>query len=71
MQSLVRGTSLRSIALELDSTPGPVAIAWVRVQPWRAIPILGARIESQLRENLGGLRLELGDEYLERLNALL
>ena len=50
-------------------TPAQVAIAWVRAQPWHTIPIVGARTESQLRENLGALEVELADEQLDRLAA--
>lgn len=65
-----RARALSSIAHELDATPAQVAIAWVTAQPWRAVPILGARTEAQLRENLDGLRLQLDDEHLDRLDAL-
>jgi aryl-alcohol dehydrogenase-like predicted oxidoreductase len=57
-----------AVADELGATPSQVAIAWVRAQPWPMIPILGARTEPQLRENLGALELELADEHLDRLN---
>jgi aryl-alcohol dehydrogenase-like predicted oxidoreductase len=53
---------------ELGVTPGQVATAWVLAQPWPIIPIVGARTEEQLRENLGALDVELTDELLERLN---
>jgi hypothetical protein len=49
--------------------PAQVAIAWVRAQPWHTIPIVGARSEAQLRENLGALEVELSQEQLERLDA--
>ena len=31
------------------------------------VPIVGARSDAQLRENLGALEVELGAEHLERL----
>jgi aryl-alcohol dehydrogenase-like predicted oxidoreductase len=58
-----------SVADEIDASPAQVAIAWVRAQPWHTIPILGARSESQLRENLGALDVELSAEQLERLGS--
>ena len=56
-----------AVADELGVTPAQVAIAWVRAQPWHTVPIVGARTESQLRENLGALEVELEREQLERL----
>jgi aryl-alcohol dehydrogenase-like predicted oxidoreductase len=58
-----------AVADELDASPAQVAIAWVRAQPWHTVPILGARSEGQLRDNLGALELELAPEHLERLAA--
>jgi aryl-alcohol dehydrogenase-like predicted oxidoreductase len=58
-----------AVAEEVDATPAQVAIAWVRAQPWQTIPIVGARSESQLRENLGALDVELAGEQVERLGA--
>jgi hypothetical protein len=34
------------------------------------VPIVGARTERQLRDNLGALEIELGEEQLERLAAV-
>jgi aryl-alcohol dehydrogenase-like predicted oxidoreductase len=58
-----------SVAEELGATPAQIAIAWVRAQPWHTVPIVGARSETQLRENLGALDIELTSEQLERLEA--
>jgi aryl-alcohol dehydrogenase-like predicted oxidoreductase len=58
-----------TVAEEVGSTPSQVAIAWVRAQPWLTVPIVGARSESQLRDNLGALELELPEEAVERLST--
>jgi aryl-alcohol dehydrogenase-like predicted oxidoreductase len=58
-----------AVADEVGATPSQVAIAWVRAQPWLTVPILGARSEAQLRENLGALDVELPEEAVERLGA--
>ena len=58
-----------AVAEEMDATPAQVAIAWVRAQPWHIVPIVGARREAQLRENLGSLDVHLSVEQLERLDA--
>jgi aryl-alcohol dehydrogenase-like predicted oxidoreductase len=59
-----------SVAEDVDATPAQVAIAWVRAQPWHLVPIVGARSEAQLRENLGALEVELSPEQIERLDAV-
>jgi aryl-alcohol dehydrogenase-like predicted oxidoreductase len=58
-----------AVAEEVGATPAQVAIAWVRAQPWQTIPIVGARTEAQLRENIGALDVELSPEQLGRLGA--
>ena len=59
-----------AVAGEVDATPAQIAIAWVRAQPWHLVPIVGARTEAQLRENLGALDVELSREQVERLDAV-
>ncbi|MFN8467617.1 MAG: aldo/keto reductase [Caldilineaceae bacterium] len=61
--------AVMEIAAELGRTPSQVAINWVRQQSPTIIPILGARRESQLRDNLGALEFTLSDEQLTRLAA--
>jgi aryl-alcohol dehydrogenase-like predicted oxidoreductase len=58
-----------AVAEEAGATPSQVAIAWVRAQPWLTVPIIGARSEAQLRDNLGALELELPEEALARLST--
>src|SRR5918992_1303720 len=58
-----------AVAEEVGATPSQVAIAWVRAQPWLTVPIIGARSESQLRDNLGALELKLSAQHVERLSG--
>lgn len=58
-----------AVAEEMGVTPSQVAIAWVRQQSNTIIPILGARTEAQVKENLDALKVHIGDEHLARLNA--
>jgi aryl-alcohol dehydrogenase-like predicted oxidoreductase len=58
-----------AVSEELCASPAQVAIAWVRAQPWHTVPIMGARSEMQLRDNLGALDVELSSEHVERLDA--
>ena len=60
---------LLELADETAHTPSQIAINWVRQRPFPMIPILGARSEAQLRDNLGSLDFELTAEQIERLNA--
>lgn len=59
---------LMDLAHEIGRTPSQVAINWVRQQPYRMIPILGARTEKQLQDNLGCLDFELTDEQIRSLS---
>jgi len=58
-----------AVSQEIGATPAQVAIAWIRAQPWHAVPIVGARTERQLRENLEALELELSSEHSDRLSS--
>jgi aryl-alcohol dehydrogenase-like predicted oxidoreductase len=57
------------IAEEIGRSPSQVAINWVRQQQDRAeiIPILGARTEIQMKDNLAVLDFELTPEQLAKL----
>ena len=57
-----------AVADEIGATPARVAIAWVRAQPWHIVPIVGARTEAQLRDNIGALEVDLSPEHLGRLS---
>jgi aryl-alcohol dehydrogenase-like predicted oxidoreductase len=59
-----------AVADELGATPAQVAVAWVRARPWHLVPIVGARSESQLRENLGALDVELSREHVDHLDEI-
>jgi aryl-alcohol dehydrogenase-like predicted oxidoreductase len=56
------------VAKEIECTPSQVAINWVRQRPHQMIPILGARTEKQLKDNLSCLDFELTGEQIDRLN---
>ena len=46
-------TVLIELAKEIGRIPSQVAINWVRQTPYQMIPIIGARTEKQLKDNLG------------------
>jgi aryl-alcohol dehydrogenase-like predicted oxidoreductase len=59
---------LMSLAEEIGRTPSQIAINWVRQQPYLVVPILGARSEKHLRDNMGCLDFELTPEQMTRLS---
>ena len=59
---------LMEVAREIGRTPSQVALNWMRHQPYHMIPIIGARSEKQLKDNLGCLDFELTAEQINRLN---
>jgi aryl-alcohol dehydrogenase-like predicted oxidoreductase len=61
---------LRDVAAEHGCSPAQAAIAWLldRPAPPAVIPILGARTEAQVVENLAGVELDLDEEALTRLD---
>lgn len=64
--------TLMGLAQDIGRTPSQVAINWVRQQsrPGFApiIPILGARTEAQIKDNLGCLDFDLTDDQLKHLS---
>ena len=60
------------IAKEIDRTPSQVALNWVRQKRKKPvmIPILGARTEAQIKDNLGCLDFGLEQDHLDHLNEL-
>ena len=61
---------LMKLAQEIGCTPSQVALNWARQRPFHIIPILGARSEKQLKDNLGCLDFELTGDQIERLNEV-
>ena len=59
---------LMKLAQEIGCTPSQVALNWARQRPFHMIPIIGARSEKQLQDNLGCLDFELTSDQIERLN---
>jgi aryl-alcohol dehydrogenase-like predicted oxidoreductase len=60
---------LGAVADEIGRSPSQVAISWVRQQPRDLVPILGARTEVQMKDNLGCLDLQLTANQIDRLSA--
>jgi aryl-alcohol dehydrogenase-like predicted oxidoreductase len=61
--------AVRSIADEHDGTMSQVSLAWLLSRPVVSSVVIGARTEAQLRDNLGGLELELTADEVQALDA--
>ena len=61
---------LRSVAEELGRSLSQVALAWIGRQAGVSTILLGTRTESQLRDNLASLGVDLTDDALARLNQV-
>jgi aryl-alcohol dehydrogenase-like predicted oxidoreductase len=60
---------LDETANQLGKTPAQVAINWVLQRPTVSSVIIGARNETQLRENLGAVGWRLSDDHIAKLDA--
>lgn len=56
------------MAKEIGCSASQLALAWIRHQSPRHIPIIGARTLEHLKDNLGCLDVTLNDDQLARLN---
>lgn len=60
--------AVQALAKEIGRTPSQVAIRWTMQKNKRVIPIIGAKKEGQLEENLASLDFSLTDEQMQRLD---
>ena len=70
-RNLFIAEEVQTIAEEINRTPSQVALNWIRQQNKSKgviIPIIGARTESQIKDNLGCLDFELNADHLKRLD---
>lgn len=59
---------VKEIASQIGSTPGQVALNWIRSQG--VIPMIGARTVEQVNENLACLDYTLTEEHIKELNEV-
>jgi aryl-alcohol dehydrogenase-like predicted oxidoreductase len=60
--------TVQAVAKETGHTSSQVSLAWLRQQPGLILPIVGARTEKQMRDNLGCLDVTLSAEQMKRLD---
>ncbi len=61
---------VKKIAKECGCTPSMVALNWVRQQSGVIIPIIGARTEGQIKDNIACLDCSLSESHINRLNEV-
>lgn len=61
---------LEKIAGQLHTSMSVLALKWLMQKGPNIIPIVGARNEKQLNENLKACELEIPQEYMEQLNEI-
>ena len=60
--------AVREVADEVNASPAQVALRWLMDYPdATVVPIVGARTEEQLDENVGAADVDLSDEQWERI----
>jgi aryl-alcohol dehydrogenase-like predicted oxidoreductase len=71
-KNLLIADEVQTIAKETGRTPSQVALNWIRQQKDRGviIPIIGARTEAQIKDNLGCLDFELSPNHMNRLDEI-
>jgi aryl-alcohol dehydrogenase-like predicted oxidoreductase len=67
-RNLAVADAVGEIAAETGHTPAQVALAWTLRNPAVTSPIIGARTQAQLADNLGALRVDLTAEQVTRLD---
>lgn len=68
--NLIIAEEVIKVAEKIGCSPSQVAINWVRQQPGVIIPIIGAKTESQLKDNLDCLKFTLNAEQMKKLDEV-
>ena len=61
---------VKEVAEDIGASPSQVALRWLMNRSDRVIPILGARTEEQIKDNLGVLNMELGADHDRKLDEI-
>jgi aryl-alcohol dehydrogenase-like predicted oxidoreductase len=71
-KNLSIANEVQTIAKEMGRTPSQIALNWIRQQRDRGviIPIVGARTEAQIKDNLGCLDFEISTNDMRRLDEI-
>lgn len=71
-KNLLIAQEVVNIGQQINRTPAQVALNWVRQLQEKCVigPILGARTETQIKDNLGILDFKLTNNQIEKLNEI-
>jgi aryl-alcohol dehydrogenase-like predicted oxidoreductase len=69
-RSLLIAEVVGQVSQEIGCSASQVALAWIRTQSSAAIPIIGARSPSHIKDNLACLDVVLSPEHLKRLDEV-
>jgi len=69
-QTLAIADVAAGVAADLGCTTAQVALAWTMLDHAVTSPVIGARTPTQLRDNLGALDVQLGEEHVARLDEV-
>jgi len=69
-RNIAIATVVAEVAAEIGASSPQVALAWLRAHRPGVVPIIGARTEEQLRDNLGCLGVQLQPDQIARLDAV-
>jgi aryl-alcohol dehydrogenase-like predicted oxidoreductase len=67
-EKLAVAAEVVKVAKAIGKTPSQVALNWVRQQPGVIIPIIGAKTEKQLKDNLECLNFTLSEKHIKQLS---
>ena len=67
-RNLTIAETVMDVADDVGASPSQVALRWAMEQPGIILPLVGARTEEQIADNLGVLNITLSDDHLNRLN---
>ncbi|MBI1252022.1 MAG: aldo/keto reductase [Alphaproteobacteria bacterium] len=62
--------AMTPLAEEREASVAQIALAWLLHRPWVTSVIIGAKTPEQLRDNLGAVKISLGEADMEKLDAV-
>lgn len=74
-RNIAIATEVQVVAKEMNKTSSQIALNWIRQQQEGKgkgviVPIIGARTEAQIKDNLGCLDFQLSEDQLKRLDEV-
>lgn len=70
-EKLTKARAITALAQEIGTTPAALALAWALKNPVVSSAIIGASRPAQIEENLKALDVNINDEIMARINAII